>query len=175
MHNHTILIYHKQNYFIQHTMSDSFTKKTVAAPQTGLGSLVFKGALYLSARSNQGNTVLPAFIFLWYKILIPWQHRDYRTLTALSLGLRPREFGQLSTIIPHNHGITITYTYIYRDSRLNKPESGSLASLARQLLSIITVRVRWCTCSMWRMLLPCGKLIGLLLFCLLLFLLSILF
>ena len=24
----------------------------------GLGSLVFKGALYLSARSNQGNTVL---------------------------------------------------------------------------------------------------------------------
>ena len=34
--------------------------------------------------------------------------------------------------------------------------------------------VRWCTCSMWRMLLPCGKLIGLLLFCLL-FLISILF
>ena len=33
-HNHTILIHHKQNYFIQHTMSDSFTKKTVAAPQT---------------------------------------------------------------------------------------------------------------------------------------------
>ena len=46
------------------------------------------------------------------KILIPWQHRDYRTLTALSLGLRPRESGQLSTIIPHNHGITITYTKI---------------------------------------------------------------
>ena len=53
-----------------------------------------------------------AFIFLWYKILIPWQHRDYRTLTALSLGLRPRESGQLSTIIPLNHGITITYIYI---------------------------------------------------------------
>ena len=34
LHNHTILIHHKQNYFIQHTMSDSFTKKTVAAPQT---------------------------------------------------------------------------------------------------------------------------------------------
>ena len=33
LHNHTILIHHKQNYFIQHTMSDSFTKKTVAAPQ----------------------------------------------------------------------------------------------------------------------------------------------
>ena len=31
LHNHTILIHHKQNYFIQHTMSDSFTKKTVAA------------------------------------------------------------------------------------------------------------------------------------------------
>ena len=30
-------------------------------------------------------------------------------LTALSLGLRPRESGQISTIIPHNHGITITY------------------------------------------------------------------
>ena len=29
LHNHTILIHHKQNYFIQHTMSDSFTKKTV--------------------------------------------------------------------------------------------------------------------------------------------------
>ena len=28
LHNHTILIHHKQNYFIQHTMSDSFTKKT---------------------------------------------------------------------------------------------------------------------------------------------------
>ena len=34
LHNHTILIHHKQNYFIQHTMSDSCTKKTVAAPQT---------------------------------------------------------------------------------------------------------------------------------------------
>ena len=34
--------------------------------------------------------------------------------------------------------------------------------------------VRWCTCGMWRMLLPCGKLIGLLLFCPL-FLISILF
>ena len=34
LHNHTILIHHNQNYFIQHTMSDSFTKKTVAAPQT---------------------------------------------------------------------------------------------------------------------------------------------
>ena len=27
-------------------------------------------------------------------------------ITALSLGLRPRESGQLSTIIPQNHGIT---------------------------------------------------------------------
>ena len=44
-----------------------------------------------------------------YKIVLPWQHRDYRTITALSLGLRPRESGQLSTIIPQNHGITITY------------------------------------------------------------------
>ena len=26
-HNHTILIHHKQNYFIQHTMSDSFTNQ----------------------------------------------------------------------------------------------------------------------------------------------------
>ena len=42
------------------------------------------------------------------------------------------------------------------------------------LLCMIKFRVRWCTCSMWRMLLPCGKLIGLFLFCLL-FLLSILF
>ena len=33
-------------------------------------------------------------------------------LTALSLGLRPRELGQLSTIIPHNHGITFTYTHL---------------------------------------------------------------
>ena len=57
--------------------------------------------------------MLPAFIFIWYKILIPWQHRDYRMLTALSLGLRPRESGQLSMIIPHNHGITITYMYVY--------------------------------------------------------------
>ena len=30
----TILIHHKQNYFVQHTMSDSFTLKTDAAPQT---------------------------------------------------------------------------------------------------------------------------------------------
>ena len=49
----------------------------------------------------------------------------------------------------------------------------------QQLLKIVYALdikfwVRWCTCSMWRMLLPCGKLIGLLLFCLL-FLISILF
>ena len=48
----------------------------------------------------------------------------------------------------------------------------------QQLLKIVYALdikfwVRWCTC-MWRMLLPCGKLIGLLLFCLL-FLISILF
>ena len=42
------------------------------------------------------------------------------------------------------------------------------------LLCMIKFRVRWCTCSMWKMLLPCGKLIGLL-FCLLLSLLSNLF
>ena len=42
------------------------------------------------------------------------------------------------------------------------------------LLSMIKFRVRWCTRSMWTTLLPCGKLIGLFLFCLL-FLLSILF
>ena len=36
------------------------------------------------------------------------------------------------------------------------------------LLCMIKFRVRWCTCSIWRMLLPCGKLIGLLLFSLLL-------
>ena len=41
-------------------------------------------------------------------------------------------------------------------------------------LCMIKFRVRWCTCSLWRMLLPCDKLIGLLLFCLL-FLLSIVF
>ena len=49
----------------------------------------------------------------------------------------------------------------------------------QQLLKIVYALdikfwVRWCTCSMWRMLLPCGKLIGLLLSCLL-FLISILF
>ena len=49
----------------------------------------------------------------------------------------------------------------------------------QQLLKIvysleIKFWVRWCTCSMWRMLLPCGKLIGLMLFCLL-FLISIFF
>ena len=49
----------------------------------------------------------------------------------------------------------------------------------QQLLKIVYALdikfwVRWYTCSMWRMLLPCGKLIGLLLFCLL-FLISILF
>ena len=48
----------------------------------------------------------------------------------------------------------------------------------QQLLKIVYALdikfwVRWCTCSMWRMLLPGGKLIGLLLFCLL-FLISIL-
>ena len=36
----------------------------------------------------------------------------------------------------------------------------------QQLLKIVYALdikfwVRWCTCSMWRMLLPCGKLIGL--------------
>ena len=61
------------------------------------------------------DDIIPALLllyFLWYKIVIPWQHRDYRTLTSLSLGLRPRELGQLSTIIPQNHGITIAYLYI---------------------------------------------------------------
>ena len=33
----------------------------------------------------------------------------YRKITALFLGLRSRESGQLSTIIPQNNGITITY------------------------------------------------------------------
>ena len=41
------------------------------------------------------------------------RRRESRTLTALSLGFRPRESGQLSTIIPHNHGITLTYTSPY--------------------------------------------------------------
>ena len=40
---------------------------------------------------------------------IPWQHQDYQTITALSLGLCSHESGQLSPIIPQNHGITITY------------------------------------------------------------------
>ena len=44
--------------------------------------------------------------------------------------------------------------------------------VTQQLLKIVYALdikfwVRWCTCSMWRMLLPCCKLIGLLLFCLL--------
>ena len=43
-------------------------------------------------------------------------------LTALSLGLRPRESGQLPTIIPHNHGITITYIYEHQ------PRSHNLCS-----------------------------------------------
>ena len=43
------------------------------------------------------------------------------------------------------------------------------------LLCMIKFRVRSCTRSMWIMLLPCGKLIGPFLFCLFLFLLSILF
>ena len=59
--------------------------------------------------------IIPALLslyFLWYIIVIPWQHRDYRMITALSLGLRTRESGQLSTIIPQNHGITITYMFV---------------------------------------------------------------
>ena len=42
------------------------------------------------------------------------------------------------------------------------------------LLCMMKFRMRWCTRSMWTMLLPCGKLIGPFLFCLLFFLLSIL-
>ena len=41
-------------------------------------------------------------------------HRDYRTLTNLSLGLRPLETGHLSKIIPHNHGVTIKYSTFLR-------------------------------------------------------------
>ena len=44
----------------------------------------------------------------WYKIVLPWQHRDCRTITVLSLVLRPLESGQLSIIIPQNYGITTT-------------------------------------------------------------------
>ena len=49
----------------------------------------------------------------------------------------------------------------------------------QQLLKIVFALdikfwVRWCTCSTWRMVLPCGKLLGLSLFYLL-FLISILF
>ena len=48
----------------------------------------------------------------------------------------------------------------------------------QQLLKIvydldIKFWVRWCSCSMWRVLLPCGELIGLLLLFCLLFLISI--
>ena len=42
------------------------------------------------------------------------------------------------------------------------------------LFCMLKFRVRWCTRTMWTMLLPCGKFIGLFLFCLV-FLLSILF
>ena len=48
-------------------------------------------------------------------------------LTALSLGLRPRESGQLSTIIPHNHGITITYIYISREISIEHPSVGEIS------------------------------------------------
>ena len=36
-----------------------------------------------------------------------------RMLTALSLGLHPRESGQFSTLIPFNHDITITYDLLH--------------------------------------------------------------
>ena len=42
----------------------------------------------------------------------------------------PSGTGRLSMIIPRYYGLTITYI---PDSRLNRPESVSLASLARQL------------------------------------------
>ena len=78
----------------------------------------------ISPLNSSGYDIIPALLFLyflWYKIVIPWQHRDYRTMsiTALSSGLRPRELGQLSTIIPQNHGIIITYIYIYNKQILN--------------------------------------------------------
>ena len=85
---------------------------------------------------NLGYDIILALLFLyflWYKIVIPWQHRDYRSLTVLSLGLRPCELGQLSTMIPQNHGITITY---HAKSRLNTPVWG-LASLAQLCLHIL--------------------------------------
>ena len=62
------------------------------------------------------------------KYLYHGNNRDYRTLTALSLGLRPRESGQLSMIIPPNHGITITC--ISREISIEHPSVG-LASLAQ--------------------------------------------
>ena len=43
------------------------------------------------------------------------------------------------------------------------------------LLYMITFMLGWCICSMWRMLLPSGKLICLLFYLLLLFILSFLF
>ena len=43
------------------------------------------------------------------------------------------------------------------------------------LLCMIKFMLRWCICSMWRMLLPSGKLIGLLFYLVNLFLLSFLF
>ena len=56
-------------------------------------------------------------------------------LTAFSLGLRPLEAGQVSTIIPHNHGITITY--ISREISIEHPSVG-LASLAtRKMVPIL--------------------------------------
>ena len=71
-----------------------------------------------------------------YYIVIPRQHRDYRTITALSLRLHPRESGQLSIspIIPQNHGITtrklvpitgqasssLEFVFVFENSNLNQ-------------------------------------------------------
>ena len=116
------------------------------------------------------------FLGIWYHpcatfSLFPmvWQHRDYRTITALSLGLRPCESGQLSTIIPQNHGITITYmamsdrTYVSnthahvrmsvwvfsdRNSNAKKRKTSSLNSRSSGISNVPSsyVNVRQCAC-----------------------------
>ena len=57
---------------------------------------------------NQFAHRTETMLHVWYKIVIPWQHQDYQPITALSL-----ESGQLLTITPQNHGITITFLPVH--------------------------------------------------------------
>ena len=78
-----------------------------------------------------------ALRIVWYKIVIPWQHQDYRTITALSLGIE--------TVINDNPSKPWYNYYTYCGFPLNTTYRRSL-----RLLTNYADQFHRCTMTIYR-------------------------